>query len=158
YDSIPEQNSWRRWASGDFSTDDVESALIYREGLRDLNMDALGDDWKSFASEYFREAYSAKSLNELIARVDALLEDRNRNVQKKLIHLLLFFLNVSKEPQFHVMCLFNAGLMPRIRDLAPFAASILRLNLAFMIGLARGFIGRRTSNLVDLEYLAYAPF
>ena len=48
--------------------------------------------------------------------------------------------------------------MPRIRDLSPYAASILRLYLTFVGGLGRGFIGPRPSNYVDLQYLFYAPF
>jgi hypothetical protein len=46
----------------------------------------------------------------------------------------------------------------RIRDFAPYAASVLKLYLSFIGGLGRGFIGPRPSHYVDLQYLFYAPF
>lgn len=46
----------------------------------------------------------------------------------------------------------------RVKDLAPYAASVLKLYLAFVGGLARGFVGPRPSHYVDLQYLFYAPF
>ena len=42
--------------------------------------------------------------------------------------------------------------------LAPYAASVIRLFLAFVCGLARGFIGPRATNFIDLQYLYYSPF
>lgn len=47
--------------------------------------------------------------------------------------------------------LFKAGLMPRLKDLAPYAASVLRLYLTFIGRLGRGFIGPRPSHYVDLQ-------
>lgn len=46
----------------------------------------------------------------------------------------------------------------RLIDFAPYAASIAKLWFVYTIGLARGFIGPRKSDVRDLEYLFYSPF
>ncbi len=158
YDATLEQNMWRRWANGDFTTDDEESALAWREGLQGLSLDSLSKQWKRFASDHFEAANTANNLPDLIRRVNATLNDFSTVVQRKLLLLLLGVLECSPPQARYSLALFNAGLMPRIRDLAPYAASVLRLYLTFMIGLGRGFIGPRTTHLIDLEYLLYAPF
>jgi hypothetical protein len=50
------------------------------------------------------------------------------------------------------------GELQSVLEFAPFAASVLRLFLVFVCGLARGFIGPRPTNYIDLQYLYYSPF
>lgn len=45
-----------------------------------------------------------------------------------------------------------------ITSLAPYATSVLRLYIAFMAALALGITTLRPSNVIDLQYLFYAPF
>lgn len=52
----------------------------------------------------------------------------------------------------------NIGEMRSVIEFAPYAVSVLRLFLAFVCGLARGFIGPRPTNYIDLQYLYYSPF
>ena len=123
--------------------------------MQDINLDAVSKQWKEFVKEYFGEA---SNLGELISLVNAMLDDFDLRVQSKLLTWLMVFLDVSIPAARRATMLFRAGLMPRIKDLSPYAASVLRLYLTFIGGLGRGFIGPRRSHYIDLQYLFYAPF
>jgi hypothetical protein len=155
YDSTFEQDMWQRWEHGNFTTDDKESAAAWRNGVQDINLKAVGQHWKEFANEHFGKA---RNLPELIPLVNAMMDDFDKKVQFKLLVMLMSFLNVSLDAARGATMLFHAGLMPRLKDLCPYAASVLRLYLTFIGGLGRGFIGPRPSHYVDLQYLFYAPF
>lgn len=155
YDSTLEQEMWQRWEHGDFTTDDAASAAAWRAGVQSINLHAVGKQWKEFARERFG---SASNLPQLIALVDAMLNERDSKTQFKLLVMLMVFLDASVPAARWATMLFNAGLMTRVKDLAPYAASVLRLYLTFIGGLGRGFIGPRPSHYVDLQYLFYAPF
>jgi hypothetical protein len=154
-DSTLEQDIWERWANGDFTTDIEQIAAVWRAGVQAINLHAVGNEWKEYAQERFAKA---RSLSELISVVDGMLNEFNPEVQRELLKMCLAFVNAPSEPGMFALHLFHAGLMPRLKDLAPYAASVLRLYLTFVGGLARGFIGPRPSNYIDLQYLFYAPF
>lgn len=155
YDSTIEQEMWRRWEHGNFTVDDATSAAMWRQGVANINLDLLSKDWKEFAQEHFG---NASNLSDLISLVNAMMDDFDRNVQGTLLTMLMAFLDVSIPAARIATALFRSGLMPRLKDLCPYAASILRLYLTFMGGLGRGFIGPRPSHYLDLQYLFYAPF
>jgi hypothetical protein len=155
YDSTLEQEMWRRWENGDFTTDDEHSATMWRAGVQSINLHAVGKHWKEFAKEHFG---SASNLFELIGLVNAMLDDFDQKVQLGLLVMLMAFLDVSIPAARWAKMLFTARLMPRVKDLCPYAASVLRLYLTFIGGLGRGFIGPRPSHYIDLQYLFYAPF
>lgn len=146
---------WQRWEHGDFTTDDAQSAAAWRAGVESINLRAVGKQWKDFANEQFS---TARNLSELIILVNAMLDDFNRKVQFRLLIMLMAFLDVSIPAARWARMLFKSELMPRVKDLCPYAASVLRLYLTFIGGLGRGFVGPRPSHYVDLQYLFYAPF
>jgi hypothetical protein len=47
---------------------------------------------------------------------------------------------------------------PKFRDFAPYAAYVSRLDATFAMGVSTGVVTTRRTNVVDLEYLFYAPF
>lgn len=155
YDSTPEQEMWDQWESGNFTTDDAQVAAAWRAGVQNINLRAIGKEWKQFSKDQFGRA---RNLAELIPLVDGMLDDFDANVQFKLLVMLMAFLDVSIPAARCATMLFKAGLMPRVKDLCTYAASILRLYLTFIGGLGRGFIGPRPSHYIDLQYLFYAPF
>lgn len=155
YDSTIEQEMWQKWANGDFSVDDEQTATLWRAGVQNINLHAVGRNWKQFAAERFG---STRNLSELIAQVNTMLDDFSQKRQFELLVTLMALLDFSLPAAHHATMLFRAGLMPRLKDLAPYAASVLRLYLTFLGGLGRGFVGPRTSHYIDLQYLFYAPF
>jgi len=154
-DSSPEQRMWKRWAAGEFSTDDQEVAAAWRRGLEKVDLRAVGDEWKDFGREHFG---TASNLSELIGQVEVLLSDRKPDRQLELLGFILSFVQAPEEPMALAYKLLLEQHYARIRDFAPYAASVLKLYLSFIGGLARGFLGPRPSHYLDLQYLFYAPF
>jgi hypothetical protein len=155
YDSTPKQKLWARWANGDFGADDELTATTWRNGIEEIDLDGLKKLWKTFASKYFS---SAKSQMELITAVAAFLKDSPPAVQREILNMTLELLKASREERLWANALMNIGEMRSLLEFAPYAASIIQLFLAFTCGLARGFIGPRPTNYIDLQYLYYSPF
>jgi hypothetical protein len=155
YDAVPEQRMWYRWAAGDFSTEDQEVAAAWRDGLQKVDLRAVGDAWKKFVQEQFK---TASNMSELIGQVDVLLSDPKPDTQLELLGFILAFVQAPEEVKTVAYKLLLEQRYTRMRDFAPYAASVLKLYLSFIGGLARGFIGPRPSHYVDLQYLFYAPF
>jgi hypothetical protein len=155
YDSVPEQHMWKRWAAGDFSTEEQEVAAAWRRGLEKVDLRAVGDGWKDFARERFR---TASNMPDLIGQVEVLLSDPKPDTQLELLGFILAFVQAPEDVKTLAYKLQLEQRYTRIRDFAPYAASVLKLYLSFIGGLARGFVGPRPSHYVDLQYLFYAPF
>lgn len=155
YDSVPEQGMWRRWAAEDFSTDDEATASAWRAGIEKVDLRAVGDKWKEFATAHFG---SAKNQSQLLDAVDGMLNDSTRATQREVIELTLAFLRAPAAVGRFVLGLHWIGELSTLKEFAPFAASVTKLYLVFIGGLARGFIGPRPSHFIDLPYLFYAPF
>ena len=154
-DSVPEQRMWDRWAAGDFSTEDEEIAAAWRTGIARVDLRAIGDGWKEFARQHFQDV---PNLPQLIERVDALILDCRLDTQLELMGFILGFLRIREEAKAPAYAPLLENRYSRMVDYAPYAASILKIYLSFVGGLARGFIGPRPSTYVDLQYLFYAPF
>ncbi len=56
------------------------------------------------------------------------------------------------------MALSIAGLLPRVKPWAPFCVSVTRLCMALCCCTALKFVTQRPTNVLDLQYLFYAPF
>ena len=154
-DSSPEQRMWDRWAAGEFSTEDEDAAAAWRSGLEKVDLRAVGGGWKDFGRENFG---AVSNLPELIGQVDLMLSDPAPVRQLELLGFILSFVQASEGPKTLAYKLLLDQSYTRIRDFAPYAASVLKLYLSFIGGLARGFIGPRPSHYLDLQYLFYAPF
>jgi hypothetical protein len=155
YDSVPEQRMWDRWASANFTTDDEEIATAWRNGLEKVDLRAVGAKWKDFAAQHFG---STRNLAELVAKVHDLLSNSNREVQRRVLTLTCAFLRAPAPVCKLTSGLLTIGEILTVEEFAPYAASLTKLYLTFVGGLARGFIGPRPSHFIDLQYLFYAPF
>jgi hypothetical protein len=155
YDSTPEQRLWARWASGTFDTDDVETATIWRNGIEQIDLPAVAMVWKEFASQHFG---AARDQDELISGVDAMLRDPDPAAQRNVLGMTLDFVGAPQGVRRFAFALMAIREMRSVLEFAPYAASLIRLFLSFVCGLARGFIGPRPTNYIDLQYLFYAPF
>jgi len=155
YDSTPEQILWARWANGEFGTDDELTATTWRSGIEQIDLDGLAAIWKEFSQRHFG---SARNLDELISGVDAFLRDSTPAVQREILNMTLDLVKASAQDRRVPNALMSIGELQSVLEFAPYAASVLRLFLAFVCGLARGFIGPRPTNYIDLQYLYYSPF
>lgn len=152
---IPQQQMWRRWADGDFGTEDEEAATAWRAGIEATDLNAEAERWKSFAAKLGMP----NSLETVVEAVDRVMADRSRTVQTDLIGVAL---TAVRGEMNHKNTAINRFIdLPKgttLVEYAPYAATVARLYLCFAVGLARGFIGPRPSNVIDLQYLLYAPF
>lgn len=155
YDSTPEQMLWDRWAHGEFSTDDELTATTWRNGIDQIDLDGLTALWKQFSSRHFS---SVKNQPELISALESFLTDSAPTAQREILNMTLDLVKASLYERRVAHALMNIGEMRSVIDFAPYAVSVLRLFLAFVCGLARGFIGPRLTNYIDLQYLYYSPF
>jgi hypothetical protein len=155
YDSTPEQMLWERWANGEFSTNDELTATTWRNGIDQIDLDGLSALWKEFSWRHFS---SAKNQAELVSALDEFLRDTAPMVQREILNMTLDLMKASPQDHRVAHALMSIGEMRSVIEFAPYAASVLRLFLAFACGLARGFIGPRPTNYIDLQYLYYSPF
>jgi hypothetical protein len=155
YDSTPEQILWARWANGEFGADDELTATTWRNGIEQIDLNGLVVIWKEFSQQHLG---SARSLEELVSGVDAFLRDTTPAVQRQILNMTLDLMKASPQDQQVANTLMSIGEMRSVLEFAPYAVSVLRLFLTFVCGLARGFIGPRPTNYIDLQYLYYSPF
>lgn len=155
YDGTMEQRIWDKWARGEFSTDDHDVATMWRESLDQVDMEALRQTWKGFIRTYMAEA---RTVEEITARVDALLASPDREIQTYLIAVVTRFVRAPE----HALMRPAYELVRRpgttILQIAPYAASVLRLYLVFIAATVKELLPLRPSNAVDLHYLLYVPF
>jgi len=155
YDSTPEQILWARWANGEFGVEDELTATTWRNGIEKIDLDGLATVWKEFSYGHFS---SARNQDELISAVAVFLKDSIPAVQREILNMTLDLVKASAQDRRVAHALMNIGEMRSVLEFVPYAASVLRLFLAFVCGLARGFIGPRPTNYIDLQYLYYSPF
>jgi hypothetical protein len=120
-----------------------------------IDLDGLVAIWKEFSQRHFG---SARNLEELVSGVDAFLRDSTPAVQREILNMTLDLVKALAQDRGVANTLMSIGEMRSVLEFAPYAASVLRLFLTFVCGLARGFIGPRPTNYIDLQYLYYSPF
>ena len=155
YDSTKEQIVWMQWARGDFTDDDAAVAMAWRHALDNVNLKAIGTNWRQFVEEHIG---STHDISRVIERVDRLLQSQHRETQIRLSAILFAFLRARPEAGIRYSVRYVTTPGATITSLAPYAASVLRLYIAFMAALALGITTLRPSNVIDLQYLFYAPF
>lgn len=94
YDSVPEQNMWRRWTEGNFTADDADVAAAWRDSLQKMDLRAVGDNWKGFVQDRFA---GTQNLAELIVAVEQFLSDPKPDIQLELLTILLSLLRVPRK-------------------------------------------------------------
>jgi hypothetical protein len=152
---IPQQQMWARLASGDFRTDDEIAASAWREGIDETNLEVERKRWIPLANQLGNPTTLAR----VVEAVDRVMLDPSARTQRDLIHVALDIVRGSAAEKLSAVAYFFAQqLGTTLSAYAPFAAHAVRLYFSFSLGMARGFIGTRSTNTIDLQYLLYAPF
>jgi hypothetical protein len=151
---IPQQEMWRRWAIGDFRTNDDAAAASWRAGIDATNLEVERRRWKPLAEQLGNPTTLAAT----VQAVDRIMADTSATTQHNLIHVALDVVRGSGGEKASAGIYFvMRQLGTTICEYAPFAAHVARLYLCFALGIARGFIGTRATHTIDLQYLLYAP-
>jgi hypothetical protein len=155
YDATLEQELWRRWARGDFSVSDQEKAQLWRDEIDALDIAKFNKGWAKFEKETIGPI---RGVDEAIARVDDLLRSRDPKALSAILAALFALLRILP-PDDVTMAVGHAAERgcPFVRY-APYAASVVRILLVFVAASRAMLVPQRETNLIDLQYLFYAPF
>jgi hypothetical protein len=152
--TIP-QKQWKRWAAGDFTAEEENEGANYRRQTEEFDPQAFATERRGWAKERFPQI---KNLESLIEFTDKLFVAFDVLTQEMLLGTALIHLAAPPEIESAAKARLAHVSNMRLIDIAPYAASIAKLWFIYIIGLARGIIGPRRSDVRDLEYLFYAPF
>ena len=156
YDSLPDVEMWERWAHGDFSEPEKLRAAKWRSQIKLIDIPGISSHWEDFRTKYLS---CAKSVEDVIDIVETeIVNSFNRIEQQNFLWAIYQFLEAPPEACFLSQALFDAGLLPHIKSWAPYAASIGKLGTVFCACLSLKLISSRPTNVIDLQYLFYAPF
>lgn len=146
----PESEALHRWRERSFLEVEHDFAKSWREGLSNIDLEALFGQGRDFIRRWGRPRDLAAAKNmakEILAKPGA------RFVRERLQGM--------QPPGFGEVVLkrwIDHG-SPPIRKYAPFASHVMLVDLFFRLGLGADLIGReRASNTIDLAYLYYLPF
>jgi hypothetical protein len=156
YDAVPELEMWQRWANGDFSEMERVHAQEWRSAVGRIDLPAIARYWEDFCGTYLP---AARTIDEVISTLDKeIIENLNPAKQRIFLSLIFQFIDAPRESRFLSEILLRTGLLPKVRSWAPYAASIGRLGMVFGSCLSKKMISQRPTNVIDIEYLFYAPF
>jgi hypothetical protein len=155
-DRTPVQEMWDRWSVGNFDIEEHEFSAKWRANIAAVNLPTIEAGWKEFAEVYLEEARSLKDVSVIVQR--EIVDNFSHPQQQRFLWLVLQLLEVKPHEVKPTIQLFEAGLIPRLKDYAPYASFLGRICLVFLGGLGRGLVGRRPTNFIDLQYAFYSPF
>ncbi len=143
----------RRWAKGQFNTDDIAAAKDHYE-KREYDLEGSG---RAMAEEFPRNA-SFKSLTELAAHIDDILSAFPD--QWQIIESFMSLTIMEPQDQRKVKARWEAGGRPNFKDFANYAFYCYRLGSIFWVGVTSGLIptSKREKAIIDYEYIYYLPF
>jgi hypothetical protein len=155
YDRNPEQEFWDRLATGKFESSDSGRARVWRNEISHIDLQKMHRDLSPSAKLAFGPSASCQ---DVLLLVDRYMENTDHAAQSDLIRECAAFVGLSEDGRNAVLYRWEGLRRPKFRDFAPYAAYVTRLNSAFVIGVSTGVVTTRSTNVIDLQYLYYAPF
>lgn len=153
YDGRQDWAMWNAWATGNFTEADAILAAHWREQSATIDLDGITKEWKPSCDQYM---HGARSIQDVIDRVDVLIAQPDQ--QLNLLGMVYHFLEAPPAAQLLSSSLYASGRLTNVRAWAPYATSIARLGMVFCCCLTLRYITWRPTNVLDLQYLFYAPF
>jgi hypothetical protein len=148
-DLQPENEAVMRWRSGHFNEDDLRFAVEWRQSATGVNLEAMK---RALPKPPIR----LRSAEQVAGIVDLMLADAD--LQEPLLRWFLGFLRCDSNTGDRVLVRWRWAVNRSLHSFAPYAHHCLRVQLLYNIGMMQGIFGTRSTNIVDLEYLYYAPF
>jgi hypothetical protein len=153
YDSRQDREMWGAWAAGNFTKTDEYLAERWREQSGQIDIAWIAEFWSDFCAKYLLDA---RSIADVIGRIDELISRRSE--QRNLLNMVFHFTEAPPAVCRLSTALMTAGLIPSLRAWAPYCVSVTRLSMVLCCCLALKFVTSRPTNVLDLQYLFYAPF
>jgi hypothetical protein len=143
----PENEAILRWGWGEFSKEDIEFALAWRTNSHAHDFDAQRRDAPKLKMQ---------SLAEVEKYVDMMLS--NADKQERLLRDFMTCLRFPEEWRAPIMKRWNRHEHIGLVTFAPYFFHCLRVETLFLAGVSNGFLSTKSTNIIDIEYLFYAPF
>ena len=153
YDGRQDWAMWKAWADGNFTEADEIFAAHWREQAAAIDLEGITAEWKEFCDEHMQ---GVRSIEEVINCVDKLIAKPDQ--QLSFLGMVYHFLEAPPAAQLVSSVLMAAGRLTDVRSWAPYSTSIARLGMVFCCCLTLRYITWRPTNVLDLQYLFYAPF
>jgi hypothetical protein len=128
-------------------------ATRWREQSAQIDIAAITAQWTGFCKQHLADA---RTISDVIERVDELIAKPEE--QATLLEMVFLFLDAPPPARGLGIRLLQAGLIPNVWSWSPYSTSIARLGIVFCCCLTLKFITSRPTNVLDLQYLFYAPF
>jgi len=145
------EKSIYKWKDGKFTEADHELSQLWRTIT--THEDLLKNLQKILQASTSNRLRSVEELN---ARVQLVLSDHS--IQDR---LLLYLIDNYADRELNGVEVFGRWIQadrPFLKDLTPYCAYCIKVDLLFHLGLQSEIIGTKPTNRVDLEYLYYLPF
>jgi hypothetical protein len=153
YDGRQDWEMWNAWANGNFTQTDEYLAARWREQSAQIDLVGITEFWTDFCKKYLA---GVRTIADVIERVHALIAQPKQ--QPNFLEMVFHFLEAPQATRVLGVSLLQAGLLPNVRSWAPYSSSIARLGMIFCCCLTLKYVTSRPTNVLDLQYLFYAPF
>jgi hypothetical protein len=152
FEGFPEAEALDRWRQGEFLEIERNMARSWRAALASHDVERE----VAIAANLLPTETKISDLRQLKAIIDQLCLRADRHF----LDLLMEQLDIP--PLAHPTIRqrwIDAGSPADMSAFAPFSTHVFKVNLLYLLGIARGFIsGDRASNRADMAYLYYLPF
>jgi hypothetical protein len=152
FDGFPEAEALDRWRSGEFLEVERGVARAWRSAL--ASHDVEGE--VAMAANLLPRGTKISDLAQLKNMIDQVC----LKADKHLLDLLMELLDIPGPGRPKIQQRWaDAGSPVDLSVFAPYSTHVFKVNLLYLLGVARGFIsGDRASNQADMAYLYYLPF
>lgn len=150
-EQCPEMEALLRWQTGDFTTADNMTAVIWRSYAKGIDLAAA----QEFLCTRYPGLPRLRKMEDARKTADEIIALGKRE------DLLAFFMeDAGAPPGARTRFLANlAKLSPgNLASVAPYTHHCVRATLIFLLATANELVSSRPTNRIDLEYLFYAPF
>jgi hypothetical protein len=150
-EGFPEQAALLRWQRHEFEAVERLVAKRWRDELATQNL----NDMVALVEPILPSDRKISDLEQLKQFIDGFCASRDRRV----IPLALTVLGVSEQEGRSFRKRWEKDFKRPLDRFVPYTTHVLKVDLLFYLGIARGFIsGERASNRADMAYLYYLPF
>lgn len=152
YEGFPEAEALDRWRSGDFLEVERTVARQWRATLASHDIERE----VAIARNLLPSGTKVSDLSQL----KALIDDTCRRADRHLLDLMMETLDIPQPGRPKIQRRWtDAGSPADLAAFAPYATHVFKVDLLYLLGVARGFISaERASNRADMAYLYYLPF
>lgn len=151
FDEPPEVVAMRRWSMGDFLGVERDFAKALRAGLQVQDLEKIAAAIRPPGKIPLRDLADVRAGADLIAA--------GSGKRFQILKLALAMLAIPSEYRAQIIERWKACGGPPLREFAPYADYVFRVDLFFNLGMAAKLIPTtRPSHRIDLAYLYYLPF